>query len=395
MIVTLTANACLDHTVYVPSLSAAATEKPLRECIQAGGKGVNVARILRALGENVHSLVVVGGETGERIVTDLRSADIQHTAVYSPGNSRTYLERIEAECFNADGTLLDAGDLGRAPHGRHAAQRHGAQQHGAVNRSRSTKEFFAGLHADAKVASTLFEVIDALLTNAKWFAFCGSLAPGLPANLIAKIIARCREKRVLCAVDSHGPALTQAWRAGPDLLRVNIDEATETLQCAPHEISIERCFALGHATRGVISNGENAFLAWGGVQKRFRVVPPRTRTLNPTGCGDAMLAGLLFKLADAPYCNDWRNDSRSTDHNTNYPAQPFTPADQHEFESTQERVNAACSTQENPKATPSFTRALRFATALAAAESEAPFAGHPDLARTNSLEPQVQIRILR
>lgn len=389
MIVTLTANACLDHTVYLPSLESVPTTSPLRECIQAGGKGVNVARILHALGAEVHSVVVVGGETGARIASDLHASGIQHTLVSSPGNSRTYFERIEAGPTLEEDMCIDAGDPHRAAHDRYAAQNRGTP------RLRSTKEFFAGLQADTKVASTLFEVIDSLLAKTKWLAVCGSLAPGLPENLIAKIVARCREKRVPCAVDSHGAALTQAWRAGPDLLRVNLEEAAEALQCAPQEVSIERCFALGHATRGVISDGENAFLAWGGVQKRFRVIPPHAHTRNPTGCGDAMLAGLLFQLADAPPCKDWHKDWRDDGYNADHSAQCVTPTNQRKFESTQKAVMPSatdCATQRNPKASPSFARALRFATALAAAESEAPFAGHPNLTRAKTLEPAVRIR---
>lgn len=378
VIVTLTANACLDHTAYVPSLASPATETPLRECIQAGGKGVNVARILRALGANVHSVVVVGGETGEKILDNLHQVELQHTVVYSPGNSRTYFERIavghEANCTRG------AEQSPRPPC---------ASETRAPAPPRSTREFFGGLDANTAVATTLLDVIDSLLPNTRWLAVCGSLAPGLPENLIAKIIARCRERRVFCAVDSHGPALTHAWRAGPDLLRVNRDEAAEALRCAPHEISIERCFALGHATRGVISDGENPFLAWGGILKRFRVTPPHAHTLNPTGCGDAMLAGLMHQLENTPYC---RNQSTAT---------TAAPTNENQdpalFEYTPRSVGSrtsTCNTHDQQPTQKSFTRALRFATALAAAEAEAPFAGHPDLARAKTLEPQVQIRTL-
>ena len=57
---TLTLNPCLDRTLWVEDFGL----PPTREEWQTGGKGVNVARVLAALGVEAHAVCPLGGETG-------------------------------------------------------------------------------------------------------------------------------------------------------------------------------------------------------------------------------------------------------------------------------------------------------------------------------------------
>ena len=70
MILTFTLDAAIDRTVPISALTPGALHHAESDHAQAGGKGVNVARLLSALGVPVHALVVVGGDSGAFIEWD-------------------------------------------------------------------------------------------------------------------------------------------------------------------------------------------------------------------------------------------------------------------------------------------------------------------------------------
>lgn len=305
MFVTVTPNAAIDRTRRVASLEAGAAAPALAERAQAGGKGVNVARILRALGEPVLAVVVVGGRAGAWLCDELRASGLEVLAIEAPGESRTCLELVEAE-------------TGRV-----------CQVHGA------------GVQASEAVAERLLAATRESLAGARWLALCGSLPPGLPSGTAGRLVEAARRAGVRSALDSRGPGLRDAWSRDPDLVRVNREEAAEALGLAPEALPPPPYPALGRPGLGVVSDGPRPFQAWAGTA-RFQVEPPRVRARNPVGCGDAMLAGLLARLG-----------------------------------------------AEDP-----FEAALRFGTALGAADAESGTAGRPDPGRARALLSQVSLRKL-
>ena len=85
LVVTVTANAALDRTLHVDELRTGSKQIVESEYVQAGGKGVNVSRVLAGLGTEVRSVVVVGGETGRAIERDLKVSGLSPVAVAAPG----------------------------------------------------------------------------------------------------------------------------------------------------------------------------------------------------------------------------------------------------------------------------------------------------------------------
>ena len=68
MILTVTVNAALDRTLTVPSFSASHRHRASEAIALPGGKGVNIARALRSLGEPVIATGFAGGRTGTTII---------------------------------------------------------------------------------------------------------------------------------------------------------------------------------------------------------------------------------------------------------------------------------------------------------------------------------------
>jgi tagatose 6-phosphate kinase len=303
VIVTVTANAAIDRTLYVSELVRGSRHPVLVDRAQAGGKGVNVARVLRALGEPCHALVVVGGEAGRWIVRDLERSQVPAGPVWASGESRTCLE------------ILEQGV------------------------ARATRFHGLGVQADGSTLRALMSATERLLEKARWLALCGRPAAGLPEDAYVRLIELAQQRGVRVALDTSTPALRPAWAMGPALLRVNREEAAEALDLEPSRVEAPPANEPGAAQLGIVSDGPGRSLAWSADGGRWAIDPPAVEAVNPIGCGDAMLAGLIAALEAG-------ND---------------------------------------------VERALLRATALAAAEAESPVAGRPDLQRASQFEPQVRL----
>lgn len=256
-IATVTLNAALDRTLRVDRLEIGRKTRLCSESVQSGGKGVNVARVLHALGVETRALVVVGGTTGRAIADDLGHAGLPSTCIEAPGESRTCIEIVE-------------------PDGR-ATQLHGS-----------------GVEGGGELILAVVRAIEALPDHFTWIALCGSQPPGMPSDGVRSLLLAARRRGLRVAIDTSGAPLAQAWAAGPDLVRINDVELASIGAIAPSDAPPYRL--RGDAPLGVVSRGANPFEAWehGAC---LRITPPRVDAVSAIGCGDAMMAGLLESLA--------------------------------------------------------------------------------------------------
>src|SRR2546423_8274012 len=89
VIVTVTLNAAIDRTITVPNFQRGQRHRASAGLSLAGGKGINVARALKALGVPVVATGLAGGQTGTRIVERLTDEAILNDFVRIEGESRT------------------------------------------------------------------------------------------------------------------------------------------------------------------------------------------------------------------------------------------------------------------------------------------------------------------
>ena len=89
MIITVTLNAAIDKSLSVPNFRLGRRHRTVEQTTMPGGKGVNVARTLKTLGQPVIATGFAGGATGTRIVEHLTEESILNDFVRIREESRT------------------------------------------------------------------------------------------------------------------------------------------------------------------------------------------------------------------------------------------------------------------------------------------------------------------
>jgi 1-phosphofructokinase len=259
MIVTVTPNPSLDRTLEVEALHRGEVVRAHAVRTDPGGKGVNVSRALVANGHASRAVVPLGGPDGEVLASLLQDLGIEVAAVPIADAVRSNVTVVEP-----DGTVTKVN----APGPR-----------------------LTGLEVESLVA----RAVEAT-RGATWVVASGSLAPGMPSDLYARLAAAVGAVGARIAVDSSGPALAAALGSHPDVLKPNEDELSEVTGSAPRTIGEVVLAAEELRDRGVgtvlVSLGPaGAVLIHDGevVHAESDVVVPR----STVGAGDALLAGFL------------------------------------------------------------------------------------------------------
>ncbi|MFF0362297.1 1-phosphofructokinase family hexose kinase [Streptomyces sp. NA02536] len=261
MILTVTLNAALDVTYGVDRLCPRTSHRVGTAHRRAGGKGVNVARVLSALGRGPVVTGLVGGPTGTLIRDDLRTVTgIRDELVPVRGDSRQTVTVVSHD--DGDATVFNEGG-----------------PHVTPDEWRAFTDRFASLARHARVVT-----------------LCGSLPPGLPSDAYAHLVRTAREAGAVTVLDTSGPPLLDALGAGPDVVKPNAAELAAATGCDDVAGAAARLRALGAGTV-VVSSGPDGLYAVT-PDGAWRAAPPERLAGNPTGAGDACVAALAAGLAD-------------------------------------------------------------------------------------------------
>ncbi|WP_314223740.1 1-phosphofructokinase family hexose kinase [Streptomyces zaehneri] len=261
MILTVTLNTALDLTYRVPALRPHASHRVTDVRERPGGKGLNVARVLAALGHEVTVTGFVGGPTGRAVQERLTAATgIVDALVPVTGTTRRTVAVVDAR--TGDTTQLNEPGPVIAPAEWSAFQ-----------------EAYEGLLADA----------DAV-------ALCGSLPPGVPVGAYAVLVRRARAAGVPVLLDTSGEPLRRGVAARPDIVKPNATELAELT--GSHEPPAAVQDARRRGARSVVASLGPGGLIAATPEGRWRAAPPARMHGNPAGAGDSVSAGLLSGLVE-------------------------------------------------------------------------------------------------
>ncbi|MFH9605028.1 1-phosphofructokinase family hexose kinase [Streptomyces rochei] len=261
MILTVTLNTALDITYRVPGLRPHASHRVTEVTERPGGKGLNVARVLAALGHPVTVTGFAGGSTGATVRASLAGVPgVVDALVPVAGATRRTVAVVDER--TGDTTQLNEPGPVVAPAEWNAFQ----------------------------------EAYEDLLAGAAAVALCGSLPPGVPVGAYAGLVRTARAAGVPVLLDTSGEPLRRGVAARPDLIKPNADELAELT--GSHEPLRATQAARRRGARSVVASLGAAGLLAETPEGRWRAAPPAQVRGNPTGAGDSAVAGLLSGLVE-------------------------------------------------------------------------------------------------
>jgi 1-phosphofructokinase/tagatose 6-phosphate kinase len=229
----------------------------------SGGKGVNIARALRRLGQPVVATGLAGGPTGTRIVEALTNESIVNAFVRIREESRT------------DTAVLDPT----------------TGVHTEINER--------GPNVSAQELDVFRERLLYLAKGASICVFAGSLPRGVEPALYGELIRELRKMGITTVLDTEGEPLRLGVRAEPSLVSPNELEAE---QLVGHEFNDDedRAEAVVEMTKlgareAIMTVGDGCFAKFqeNGASTVVRISVPEQEARSPIGSGDAFLAGYL------------------------------------------------------------------------------------------------------
>ncbi len=288
MIITVTMNPAIDKTIETDRLCPGALHRIRNVAWDAGGKGINVSKTIRELGEKSIATGFLGGNAGKAIADSLSERGIEHDFIWLEGETRTNTKVLEA-----DGRVTELNEPGPE-----------------VRREQMEQllEKLAG-YAGYAGKGTLF-------------VLSGSLPAGVDKQVYARIIRMAHEKGAEVLLDADGEAFRNALKEEPDIIKPNREELRECagfygwLQEAPKgdgkhskEAKEEygkngsrseslgsllkmagKCRERGVGTVVVSMGSEGALFVKDGYEVYAPAIPVRAH--STVGAGDAMVAAL-------------------------------------------------------------------------------------------------------
>jgi 1-phosphofructokinase family hexose kinase len=264
-------NLTTDRTLTIDELRPGEVLRFSTATITPGGKGVNVARVARALGFHATLVALAPGRTGRAVVELLADEGLEVLSVETGGEVRAASVILEES-----GRVTVLNEPGPA-----VAEREWEAYERTVETNLSGHGFLVCI---------------------------GSLPPGSPPDAYARLVRLARSRGVRALVDAAGAQLGAALEAGPELATPNLAEAegvllgTESLpvddrtpNVRPRALDAASELLARGAGTAVVTAGA-AGVAVATASERRWVEAPHVEVRNPIGAGDSLVAGLVGTL---------------------------------------------------------------------------------------------------
>ncbi|WP_373237081.1 1-phosphofructokinase [Cohaesibacter celericrescens] len=271
-VATLTLNPAIDRTVQVANFAAGEVNRVSEDQSDAGGKGINVASFLSHVG---HKVAVSGllGKDNLGIFEELFvRKGIDDHFIRMDGATRVNVKIV-------DPALEQVTDLN-----------------------------FPGLgncgEAEGVISETLIKLVS---SGIETIVLAGSLPAGLPTTYYRDLTILLKELGCKVILDASGPSFAEAMKAGPNIIKPNIDELSE-LVGRPLVTPEDVVTAAREANEGEIELIVVSMGADGAIFIKSDEVllakPPKAIVKSTVGAGDAMVAGIVHGLSEEKSLSD-------------------------------------------------------------------------------------------
>ncbi len=270
LILTITMNPTVDRVYIIDNFIQGNIYRADNVSVTAGGKGLNVAKVARILGENVAAGGLIGGDTGNYIKKSIKSIGIKDSFVQIKDETRT--------CVNITDSIAD----------------------------KSTEILELGPDVGEDEYLRFIEDFKSIINKYNVIVISGSLPRGLSSNTYAELIniANSFGKKVI--FDSSGVSFREGIISKPFMVKPNRDEIKEFLETDSikdnESITLESLIGALHKMSDmgielpVISLGKDGCIAK--VEGEiYKYDAPEVDVVNTVGSGDSFVAGCAVSIS--------------------------------------------------------------------------------------------------
>lgn len=258
-ILTVTLNPAIDKSLTLEQLTFGGLNRVRGIRMDAGGKGINVAKALNGYGVNVLATGFVAGQNGKWLLDRLFEFGIPNRFVTIPGETRTNLKLVD------------------------------------LSKGVTTEVNEAGFVVGNEDVNVLTDILNSMMSDAKVIVFGGSIPRGVPSDIYRNLIRLAKSHGLRTILDAEGPALAEGIRAQPYVIKPNRYEMEllfgrdmsddDNLRAASRELVSEGVELV------VVSMGADGAL-FVSKDEEIRTWPPTVVAQSTVGAGDSMVSAI-------------------------------------------------------------------------------------------------------
>lgn len=263
MILTVTLNVSVDKAYIVRDFAVGDVTRVKDVMCTAGGKGLNVARAVNTLGEDVLATGFIGGYQGNFVSKELDTEGIPYKFMDVEGQTRSCINIID-ENNGMQTELLEPGPL-----------------------------------LSIEDVNNFIDLYKSLITKSNIVTLSGSVPKGVDTDIYKKLVEIAKQEGKKVILDCSGEFLIKGMQAGPTLIKPNKTEAEAILGKNLNSIkevakAAENFTTMGPEIVAISLGAEGVVVAKNSDQ--IWAKPPSIKPKNTVGCGDAMVAGFAISL---------------------------------------------------------------------------------------------------
>ncbi len=263
MFTTVTLNPAMDKTYTAARLLPGQVNRMDSVKNLAGGKGINVAKVLRQYGFEVKAMGFLGGYTGSFIEDYVRKIGGKCCFTHVAGETRSSINILSQDGYVTE--VLEPGP-----------------------------------QISEKELSQFYQDFEREIADSELVILSGSAPAEVPSSIYADLILKAREQGKKVLLDSSGEYLRQGVKAGPFMVKPNGKELEILIGRKIRGLEDTISAAIDLSRRGIdhvlVSMGAKGLLYVSGQQILYGKAPG-IRAVNTVGCGDSVVAAFAMAYA--------------------------------------------------------------------------------------------------
>lgn len=263
MITTVTLNAAVDKTIEIENFTPGQVNRIIRTEMKAGGKGINVSKVVNSLGGETLCTGFLGGQTGKWINNRLRNLSIASDFIWTDKDTRTNIKIVDT-CTRE---ITDINDQG---------------------------EEIADIYVQK-----LSEKIKETAEISSLMVFSGSIPQNVSNDIYKGFTEIAKGKKCKTIVDTNGIALLEAIKGVPYMIKPNVHELEDAfgIKIKSEQEIVRQCKSLleqGIKLVAVSMGADGVILA--SERKILKADVLQVRVKNTVGAGDTMVAVFAYGI---------------------------------------------------------------------------------------------------